>query len=458
MTASTNLLARIARLFMRRRQPAVAVVEQEMARPLIVVVAALAGDVEGQAAAALRQTLEGRKGLVVRQSTIGIAVEGPPGPGTLGLTMIKARQVLADEAADLVIWGTAGKATNLHLTPLSDEDQRPSLLQMDHRVALSTAFDGPAADVLHAAILAAVAAHGEQRRLISEELPRAAAACEAVTRRFPVAFSPRAQMTALATFGHAAMAMAGIEPEADWPRRAEAAFATALKRLPARDLDPVEEAALLRQRASALSMIAERTGAEADHEAAIAATRDVLDALPKALFPAEWAAEQNRLGLALYRFDLKTGRTDLLKEAIGCFQAALQEVSRSEQPRRWADIMETLAQALQVYGDATHNVEILDKAVAACRAVLEARTRDGNPLAWAATMNTLGSALFLRDKHADESDSLDEAADCLRQAAEVYRNLGLGRQSGLAEKNMSHVERLAKSRRERKARFDWNEE
>lgn len=459
MTALATLFARIARLFFRRRATAAVVLDQELASPMIVVVATLSGDTEGSAAAALCRALEGRKGLVVRQSAISIAIEGPPSPGNLGLAMIKARQVLADEAADVVIWGTAGTAMRLHLTPLAEEEQRPGLLQMDYRLDLGLAAEGPAADVLHAAVLAVIAQHGaKHHQLIAEELPRAAAACEAVTKRFPAAFSPRAQMTALATRGHAAMALAALEPDRDWPRRAEAALAAALKRLPARELDAVEEAALLRQRATALSMIAERTGAEADHEAAIAATRDVVDALPKALFPAEWATEQNRLGLALYRFDLKTGRTDLLKEAIGCFQAALQETPRSEQPHRWADMMENLAQALQVYGDATHNIDILDKAVAACRAVLETRSSDGNPLSWAATMNTLGSALFLRDKHANESDNLNEAADCLRQAAEVYRSLGLSRQASLAEKNMGHVERLTKSRREQPARFDWSQE
>lgn len=456
MRAFSIHLAWLAQLF-HRRSALPALADPTQARPFIVVLAALAGDDDASAAAVLAQALDGRKGILARRHATVIAVDDAL---PLGAAAAKARQVLAEEQADLIIWGgTTDKGTAVFLTAPPDEENRPGAFGIGNRLELPATIEAPAADVLHAAVLAALSPHDErQRQLLAELLPDAAAACEAVARRLPPNFGQRQQVTALATFGHVAMAMATVEPAADWHGKAEAVFGAAQKRLPPRDKDPLEEALLLRQRAAALMAKAEKSGTEQAYEDAVAAARVALAALPRAKYPAEWAAEQNRLGLALYKFDLRTGRTDLLKEAIGCFQEAAKLCPRAEQPRRWANITETLAQALQVYGDAMRSVEVLDKSVAACTAVLEVRSREGDTLGWAAAMNTLGTALFLRDKHADQSEHLEQASDCLRQAAEAYRSLGLERLAGLADKNMGHVERLMKARRERRARFDWAQE
>jgi tetratricopeptide (TPR) repeat protein len=444
-------LAWLARLFQRPSAVTDAVAAQP--RPFLVLVPPLPGDAEGETADRLVQALSGRKSLLTRRIAPPNIPEIPHTAAGLAAALGWARQVLLDEAGDVMLWGgVAGRILRLHLTARPSNDARlpgPAL-------ELPAAVEGPLAEIVHAAVLGALEPAGDaQRHILNDLLPPAAAAVEPIVKKPPGGLSPRQQGLMLAVQARAAAAMAAVEPQKDWWEQAEAALDAALKRIPPRDRQPLDDPMLLRQLAAVLLAKAEQSGAEQDHERAIAACRTALEVFPRDAFPVEWAAEQARLGVALYRFDLRTGRTDLLKEAIGCLQSALQVFGRHEDPRRWAELTMDLVQALQVYGDAVKSVEILDRAVSGCRAVLELRPREGDPLGWAAAMHALGTALFLRDKHDDASTHLDEAALILRQAADTYRSLGLTRLAGLSEKNIGHVERLAKVRQERGARFDW---
>ncbi len=447
MKALRIQLALLARLFRRPRSPAEGAEGQP--RPFLILIAPLPGDAEGDTTARLIQALSGRKGLITRRITTDTIPDTPTGTAALGW----ARQVIIKEAGDVLLWGSvAGRLATLQLTSRPAEEPRlpnPAL-------ELPAVIEGPLADIVHTAVLCTIeAADAGQRLMLDELLPSAAAALEGALGKPPSGLNPRQQASLNALHGQLAIAMSAIEPQANWLERAETALESALKRIPQRDRQPLDEAALLLRTATVLVAKAERSGAEQDHDRAIAGLREALAAFPRESFPAEWAAEQARLGMMLYRFDLRTGRTDLLKEAIGCLQAALQVFGRQEAPRRWAELTMDLAQALQVYGDAVKSIEVLDKAASACRAVLELRPRDSDPAGWAAAMHALGTALFLRDKHDDDSSHLDEAADTLRQAAQAYQSLGLPRLAALSEKNIGHVERLAKARQERRARFDW---
>lgn len=451
VSAFRTYLARLLSLFQRPTDAAGAAEPQQ--RPFLVLVAPLPGDAEGDAAARLVQALSGRKGLLTRQIAHNKMPEKPAGATAMAAATAWARQILLDEAGDILLWGgVAGRIVTLRLTPRQNDDSRLPGLPLE----LPAAIEGPLAEIVHAAVLAAIEPADEaQRRLLHELLPPAMAALDDALKKPPAGLNPRQQGLLAAMQGQSAVAMAAVEPQKDWLDRAESFFDAATKRIPARERQPLEEAALLLRSAWLVLAKAERSGSEADHERAIAAYRDALAAFPRETFPAEWAAEQARLGITLYRFDLRTGRTDLLKEAIGCLQSALQVFGRHEAPRRWAELTMDLAQALQVYGDAVKSVEVLDKAVSACRAILDLRPRDTDPVGWAAAMHALGTALFLRDKHAADNAHLDEAADILRQSAEAYRTLGLTRLAGLSEKNIGHVERLVKARQERRTRFDW---
>ncbi len=459
MKAFSRHLAWLAQLFQRRAEaagdPGAAVGPQ----PFAVAIAPIDGDVEHAARQRLVQALEGRKGLLVRPAAEAPVLEKAEGAAPFAAAAAQARRILAAEKADLLIWGAAaGRGIELFMTPAGEEG-RWVHLGLGARLELPSGIDGQAPDLLHALALATVEPRNDAQRALLDELLRSATAVvEALLRRLPSGLTPRQQASVLSACGRVAAAMAAAAPDGDWLGRAETAYATALARLPTRDRTALDDVLPPRQRAALLSLRSEHSGEDADREAAIAAWREAVEALPRAAFPVDWAEDHNRLGLALYRFDLKAGRTDLLKQAVADFQAALQVHTRAEQPRRWAEVVNNLAQALQVYGDAIRSVEVLDKAVEACRAVLEVRTRETDPLGRAAALNTLGTALFLRDKHADESAHLDEAAETLQAAAEEYRALGLEKLAGLAEKNRGHVERLAKDRADRRARFDWAED
>ena len=62
-------------------------------------------------------------------------------------------------------------------------------------------------------------------------------------------------------------------------------------------------------------------------------------------------------------------------------------------------------------------------------------------------MNTLGTALFMLAKHSKGKVSLDEATELINGALEVYRQLGASRLAEVTEKNLVHLQKLAKTRK-----------
>lgn len=448
MTTLGSRLRELARRLLRRSSPLAddfAAASPRM--PFTVVVAPLAGDDEGHEAELLCRALDGRPGLACRRSAVAVPEFQPGDPARPTDTTRALRRLFADERADVVIWGaTAHDGLHLNLAAAND-DGRWAALALAERLLLPGELDDAASALLEAAVLAAIEPATEtrrgQRRDLLEEAMRAA---KAAVRR--PGLSNRQQAAALAAIGQAAATLALTSDE--WHQTAADAFQAALRKLSGRERDEVLEAALLGRLAALHAIRAEGSSDEKHLEAAVAAQRAALEALPRAIFPQDWAMAQYRLGLGLYRLDLRCGRTESLKESFSAFQAALQVFTRAEMPGRWAEVMNNLALALQVYGDQMRSPEVLAKAIEACRAALEVRTREADPLGWAATQNTLGAALFLYDKHGEGTEHLDTAAASLRAAAAVYRSLGAQRLAAVAGKNLARVEGLARERRDRR--------
>lgn len=417
-------------------------------RPFIVVLAALDGDAGFEARTSLAQALAGRPGIITRTPNTPVSLQEPATSTTLAMALVKARQVLAEEAGDLVVWGAVNaEGLRVYFTPTGGDEGRPTGFALASRMELPRLLDGTMADLFHAVVVGAIEpTTAAQREMISQLVPATASVLDIVTKRMPPSLTPRQQTSLMIACGHIAWSVGVATGQIDWLDKADTAYQAAQRRLLPKDKLPADDAILLRHRAGVLMAKADKLGTEPAWDQAIEAYRESIAALPRVSFPTEWANEQNRLGLALYRYDLKMARTDLLSEALEAFRAALQIYTHAEHPRRWAEIMHNLAQALQVFGDQGKNVEVLNRTVEACRAVLHVRTREADPLGWAATMNTLGTALFLRDKHAGKSEGLDEAESSLRAAADTWRICGAIKMAAVAEKNIGHVQRLAKLR------------
>lgn len=419
-----------------------------------VVVAALAGDADGAAATFLNQALSARPSLKVKALGRVFQLDNLEDPSLVSSVVLNTRHAVAEEDADLLVWGDFGKdGYRLRLATATADDERAAAFGAATRIELPKDFAEPANNLLFAAVLAAIdPATDHQKAAIRRLLPAAAIAAEALAAKPPVQLSMPQQRSVQLVFGHVATAAAIASPSEEapaWFDKAVNAYRQAQRRLGR--TDPTWEAGLLHKHvAAAIAAKAERDKQAAPlWEEALKEWRAAVENLPRALMPQEWASAQVKLGVGLYRLDLLTGQTELLREALQALQATLQVYSRTETPQRWAEIMNTIAQVLEVYGDQIKNTEVLQRAVDACHSVLEIRTRERTPLAWAATQNTLGSALFMLDRHSNGGGHLPEAETALSGALEVFQAYGAKGPAKVAAKNLSHVRKMMETRKSR---------
>ncbi|MBI5163727.1 MAG: hypothetical protein HY985_07475 [Magnetospirillum sp.] len=458
-----GMLVSVARMLQPRPPalpPAPAVAVEPAAFTLAV--AALIGE-DGGRQGHIMAALDSRPGLKVKALYKTFPLDSLEDPAQTAAAAAATRHAVAGEKADVLLWGMVSRdGYHLHLTTPFGEDERAGAFGMTTRIELPLAFPEPAAQMLHAAVLAAAEATGEvQKGALRRHLPAAALQAEALALRPPVAMSMPQQRSVQMVFGHIAVACARWVPPSQaggWFDKALAAYRSAEKRL-ARTDPPWETGLIHKHIALLLSARAESDKGNLTllHEA-VAAWREAVAGLARNVLPQEWAQAQVRLGRMLYRLDLATGDTDLLREALPALQGALQVYSRTETPVRWAEAMHDIAQVLEVYGDQLKSADVLRRAVDTCRQVLEVQSRERTPLAWAAAQNTLGSALFLLDKHQDGVGHLPEAAAAFEAANEIFHAYGRKGPAQVAMRNLGHVKRLAEQRRGRHVFDDWAEE
>jgi len=453
---SAGLLELIANLFKPKPPPPQPAQTQPAVEPanFTVLVAALGGDADGAAATYLNQALSARPALKVKALGRVFQLENLEDPSQVASVVLNARHAVAEEEADLLVWGEVAKdGYRLRLATAAADDDRVASFGPLTRMELPLNFGEPVSHLLYGATLAACEISSEaQRQALRRLLPAAAAAAELLAAKPPVQLSMPQQRSVQMVFGHVAAAAAMVSPvdqAGPWFDKAVNAYRQAQRRL-ART-DPTWEAGLMHKHlAAVLSARAEREKEPVPHwEEAIGEWRSAVENLPRAMMPQEWAAAQVRLGVSLHRLDLLTGQTELLREAVQALQAALQVYSRTETPGRWAEVMHNVAQVLEVYGDQIKNVEVLQRAADACHSVLDIRTRERGPLAWAATQNTLGSTLFLLDRHSGGGTHLAEAETALAGALEVFQSHGAKGPAKVAARNLNHVRKLAETRKSR---------
>ncbi|CAA7626174.1 hypothetical protein [Magnetospirillum sp. UT-4] len=422
-----------------------------------VLVAAVNGDsADGAASQALFKLLETRPALKVRPFPRPFQLDTLEDPQLLAALLSATRHALADENADLLVWGDFAKdGYRLRLAgPGLPDDERPGSFGPTTRIELPVNLGEPQLNLLYAAILAAAEPATEvQRAAMRRLLPPAAQALEPLAAKPPVSLSMAQQRSIQLVNAHVAVACALAVPPSQaesWFQKAIDGYKAAEKRL-GRNEAPWEAGLLARHLGAAWAARAERSKehARSHWEEAVKHWRTAAETLARATMPLDWAATQARLGVALYRLDLLTGDTELLREALTALQAAMQVHTRAEAPHRWAEIMHNVAQVLEVYGDQLKNPDVLKRAVDACHSVLEVRSRERTPLAWAAASNTLGSALFLLDKHGGGLGHLEEAVLVLEEALQIFQAHGAKGPAQVAARNLAHVRKLAEDRKGR---------
>ncbi len=423
----------------------------ESGRTFRIGLATVNNDIDGAWTRALAALLDTEPGLSVEILSNALQIEPGADQQQAAAAQANARQVLARHSdIDLLVWGDVhADGYSLWFTAQGKADEeRPGAFGPFTTLELPGDQQPPSGEILAMALLAALEPpddrkfeqaqllRGVETRLVEQQ----------VLAGLPVSWTLEQQRTALACYGHGLAYLFAVDPTGPWVQQAVEAYRAALLRAQP-ELRGIEEAQLHKHLGALMAAQGDRSAEAAWQELAVAEFKAGLECLVRARYPQEWASLQNKLGLALYKLDMLTGRPDLLKEALLAFQSALQIYTRQEVPDRWAEVMHNLAQVLQVYGDQAKSADVLERAIETARAALELRPRARMPLAWAASMNTLGTALFMLAKHTKGKVSLEEATELINGALEVYRQIGANRLAEVTEKNLVHLQKLAKSRK-----------
>jgi len=405
-------------------------------------------DVDGAWTRALAALLDAEPGISIQILPNSLQIEPGADQQQAAAAHAGARQILSRQTdLDLVIWGDVhADGYSLWFTPQGKGDEeRAGCFGPFTTLEIPGDQEPPAADILAITLLAALEPNDGRATEQAMLLRAVQARLEGLLAGLPVTWTLEQQRTALACYGHALAYLCAVDPTGPWIQQAVEAYRAALLRSQP-DYRGIDEAQIHKHLGMLLAAQSERTGDPAWIELAVAEFKSAIECLVPARYPQEWAGLQNRLGLALYKLDMMTGSSDLLKEALVALQSALQVFTRHEAPDRWADVMHNLAQVLQVYGDHMKSTDVLERAIETARASLELRPLARVPLAWAASMNTLGTALFMLAKHSKGKVSLDEATETINGALEVYRQIGATRLAEVTEKNLVHLQKLAKRR------------
>ena len=441
--AGTSIWALIKKWLSRRRAER----REEDGKTFQIALATMNNDIDGAWTRALAALLDNEPGIGITILPLQLQIE--PGADQLQAAAAAARarqQLSKDETVDLLVWGDVhADGYSLWFSPQSkSEDDRPESLGLFSNLEIPGDQMPPAGDILAMTLLAALEPSTEDKKFEQTQLLRGVQArLEGVLTSLPITWTLEQQRTAFACYGHGLAALAQFDPTGPWANQAVEAYRAALLRVPPEERG-MDEGQLHKFLGLLSAAQGERTGEPAWTELAVAEFRAALDCIARARYPQEWGNVQNRLGLALYRLDLATGGPDLLKEALIAFQAALQAFPRQDNPDRWAEVMHNLAQVLQVYGDQMKSADVLERAIETARAALELRPLARVPLAWAASQNTLGTALFLLAKHSKGKVSLEEGTEAINAALDVYRQIGATRLAEVTEKNLAHLQKLAK--------------
>lgn len=408
-----------------------------------VAVAPLSLDPEFDQRPYLIEALQGLDRVTVRDVTGALPpVEEGQMVRDLRASRLAARQMLADDGADLLIWGgedASGRVIELRFSAASDPVGARGGFGPPEDVALTIPADFDAAwhPLLRAVAVAALGG-------------APAALLKLVEQARGLGLSPPATLSAgeaaevLGAFGYAAAAAGLGSGRADALGWAADAYRQAIERLPREAHD--HWAQLNKALGLVLQATAERLPVK-DQEGplreAVGAFKNALSALNREAEPRAWGGLHARLGGVLFRLDKATGDEQALKDAIGHLQYAVSVFTRADDPWRWAELMNTIAQVLQVYGDHFKSMEALRKAVDVSRQACEVRTLDAAPLLYAATRNNMGSALFLIAKYSGEPEAMRLASVAFRDALAAYRDGGGGgRLTAVIEKNLARAEDL----------------
>lgn len=372
-----------------------------------------------------------------------------------------ARQILARENADLVIWGAVSDYGTVQLRFISraPDTDHPGAFLMTDRLVLPSGFALGYARLLVAVCVAATNPRNDgHRRWLEGLLTKALEDVQEAAQQPPIDLPLADRATIQACYANVAATIGHHLNETNWYRQAADAYSEALENISQAET-PLDFASILYHLARVRQHLGERSRDVDVLDAAVGGFRQACEIFTQETFPWEWATIQACLGATLYKIDSIRSDTEILKQSVASYQSALLVFTRAEAPLKWSEAKSGLGLALQMWGDMAKSIELLQRAVQCCQEALQVRTRDETPLLWAASQNNLGSALYLLGRMTEDSEHLEGSAEAFGKALEIYLAYGFARMSRITERNLMKAEDMLRARLARRvARVYWEDE
>lgn len=383
-----------------------------------IAVAILENDREGLHRRLLREDLSRMDGVELIMVDRRIRMEDATKPQAAQLAgHARARQILRQTHADVLIWGTAldsavNSPMSLHWTPQSNIEfasssqayrperdlDLPELFWKDLRNALGLLVSTHLTDLRH-----------RQGKFIAEEIPPFIGRVQALLHGAKPAINQTPLRIALAD----ALLLYG-EQRANLRLYEEAIeyYREALKDT-SREKTPLKWAALMSQLGNAQQELGALAHDTTRLEEARAAFQEAIEAHLRELDALSWAIVQNSLASVLDTLGEYNQDRALLEKAIAIRRETVAVATRDRAPEIWAMIQCNLAASLYILGSLRHDQALLQESILDGRHSLEVLSREREPLHWAAAENTVADALA-------ELGSLSRDTDLLRQSIATF--------------------------------------
>ena len=430
----------------RHQQPGFATGGVSQERPdLVILVSAIDGPNAEQLQSRIADAFLKCEGVSVsRINKVIRPASGREGIDGLMSAQEQGREVLAKEAAEVLVWGVVegtGRTVSLRFLPASPAPEgRPG------SIGLGDSLDIPArlpAEYEDLVVGVGLAAPGAIRSAIRDRMKRLlanyATRAEDFVATLPSGLEGDARASVLAAAANVIASDGRVNEQSSRYRRAIELYRQAHESL-GRDTPGTRIALIQSHLATTLMALASTTGDESFIGEAVDAYRLAADSLQRGRHSQDWALAHMRLGLTIYRQALVTGRAKLMREAVEALENSLLVFTKVSSPGKWAEITNHIGVVMTALGEELTNDTTLERAILVFKDALTVRERDVVPTLWAQTTNNLGAAAFALGKRRANAGLLDQAAIAFRGAREVYKELGETRRVSVIESNLDRVQ------------------
>jgi tetratricopeptide (TPR) repeat protein len=333
-------------------------------------------------------------------------------------TLATAREWLAEERCDLLVWGGVkrGRLVSLQFTATE------SSVGAGQCFLPSTAFEIPVgllsefrAAIVARTLVSVASTNRIQNDKVTQALRRVADELAETARLSSTSFNAEMRGTLLCVYGDVLKTIGEHSLSSEDLLKAVDIYRDTLNEW-TRERFPLRWTATQSKLGNTLLLIGDReSGVDWPKEAVLAHQR-ALEIRTREHMPLLWALSQHNLGRALCALGERENAAHRFEQAMEAFRESLKEWTRERVPLQWAMVHIDFAVALCALAEREIGVARLQEAVSALDEAREWCTRDGSPRLWASFQHVLGNALRALGERTTGTGRLQEAIATLREA------------------------------------------